>query len=158
MSNQENQKNKELNEWIKRNPDSRELKRALAVKFVIDGWNYQSISEALNVSKSFISKWKKRFNTAGIEGLKLSYKGGKGYLNKKEKQEVIDWLQKQSDWSLYDLKFYLIDKYDVSFKSLSSYYYLLAEAKDNLQKTKKNYPDQEKLLDNLLHCLGASHI
>ncbi len=148
------QKNQELNNWIKKNLDSRELKRALAVKFAIDGWDYQSISEALNVSKSFISKWKKRFNATGIEGLKLSYKGGKGYLNKKEKEDVINWLQKQSDWDLYELKFYLIEQYNVVFKSPSSYYYLLAKAKNNWQKTKKNNPVQESdLLDKLLHYL-----
>ncbi len=130
-------KHQELNNWIKKNLDSRELKRALAVKFAIDGWDYQSISEALNVSKSFISKWKKRFNAAGIEGLRLSYKGGKGYLNKQEKQEVIDWLQKQSDWSLYELKFYLNEQYNVVFKSPSSYYYLLGKAKSNWVKIKK---------------------
>lgn len=145
------QESRELNEWIKRNPDSRELKRALAVKFAIDGWDYQSISEALNVSKSFISKWKKRFVAAGVEGLKLSYKGGKGYLTKKEKQEVIAWLQKQSDWSLYELKKYLIEEYNVVFKSASSYYYLLADARNSLDKTKKNNPDDQEgeLLEKL---------
>ncbi|NEO69611.1 helix-turn-helix domain-containing protein [Moorena sp. SIO3H5] len=153
-----NKKNQELNEWIKKNPDSRELKRALAVKFAIDGWDYQSISEALNVSKSFISKWKKKFIIAGIEGLKLSYKGGKGYLNKQEKQEVITWLRKQPDWSFYELKLYLIEQYSVVFKSPSSYYYLIAQAKHNWQKPKKNNPDQEPdLLDKLLHCLYHNH-
>ncbi|NEP50125.1 MAG: transposase [Moorea sp. SIO3C2] len=153
-----NKKNQELNEWIKNNPDSRELKRALAVKFAIEGWDYQSISEALNVSKSFISKWKKKFITVGIEGLKLSYKGGKGYLNKKQKEEVINWLQKQSDWSLYELKFYLFEQYNVIFKSPSSYYYLMTKAKHNWQKTKKNNPVQEPdLLDNLLNYLYHNH-
>ncbi|NEQ84743.1 MAG: transposase [Moorea sp. SIO2I5] len=153
-----NKKNQELNEWINKNPDSRELKRALAVKFAINGWDYQSISEALNVSKSFISKWKKKFSTAGIEGLKLSYKGGKGYLTKKEKEEVINWLQKQYDWSLYELKFYLIEEYNVAFKSPSSYYYLIAKAKHNWQKNKKNNPDKEAdLLDKLLNYLCHNH-
>ncbi|NEO48599.1 MAG: transposase [Moorea sp. SIO4A3] len=153
-----NKKNKELNEWINKNPDSRELKRALAVKFAIDGWDYQSISEALNVSKSFISKWKKKFITAGIEGLKLSYKGGKGYLNKKEKEEVINWLQKQSDWSLYELKIYLIEQYNVAFKSPSSYYYLMAKAKHDWQKTKKSNPVKKAdLLDKFLHYLYHNH-
>ena len=76
------------------------------------------------------------------------------YLNKKEKEQVIDWIQKQSDWDLYELKFYLIEKYNVVFKSPSSYYYLLAKAKDNWQKTKKNNPVKKPdLLDKLLHCL-----
>ena len=46
---------KELDEWIKTNPDSRELKRGLAVKMSLQGWLYTSISSILNVSTSFIT-------------------------------------------------------------------------------------------------------
>ena len=49
----------ELDEWIRSNPDARELKRALAVKLVLSGWAYRAISSLLNTSNSFISKWKK---------------------------------------------------------------------------------------------------
>ena len=80
---------KELDEWIKTNPDSRELKRGLAVKMSLQGWLYTSISSILNVSTSFISKWKNIFNQQGIPGLKLSYKGSQSYLTKKEREEVI---------------------------------------------------------------------
>ncbi|MEB3282136.1 MAG: helix-turn-helix domain-containing protein [Lyngbya sp.] len=85
----------ELNEWIKSDLDSRELKRALAVKLSLQGWAYRAIAEVLNVSKSFISKWKKRYQFGGIEGLKLSYKGAKSYLTEQQRQEVIYWLQQQ---------------------------------------------------------------
>lgn len=61
------------------------------------------IATALNVSKSFISKWKKRFNSGGIEGIKLSYQGSKSYLSRKEKQAVIAWLQEQEYWDLSEL-------------------------------------------------------
>ncbi len=68
------QKIKELDEFITTNPDSRELKRALAVKLALQGWKYEAIADLLVISKSFISKWKNLFDLQGIEGLKLAYK------------------------------------------------------------------------------------
>ncbi len=37
------EKIKELDEFIKTNPDVRELKRALAVKLALQGWKYEAI-------------------------------------------------------------------------------------------------------------------
>ncbi len=131
---------KELDELIKSNPDSRELKRALAVKLALQGWRYPMIATTLNVSKSFISKWTKRFKSAGIAGIKLSYQGSKSYLSREEKQAVIAWLQKQEYWDLSELECYLIEQYDVVFQSPTSYYSLLAEAKISWQKAQKKNP------------------
>ncbi|NEO42275.1 MAG: transposase [Moorea sp. SIOASIH] len=147
-----NKENRELDKWIKSNPDSRELKRALAVKFAIQGWDYQAISEALNVSKSFISKWKKNFHAAGVEGLKLSYKGGKGYLNQQEKKEVLTWIKQRYKCNFDQLEGYLLEKYNVVFKSPTSYYKLLSEARISWEKTKKNNPYQDPdLVDKILN-------
>lgn len=85
----------ELNEWIKSNPDSRELKTALAVKFALPGLNYQWIADAFGVSKSFISKWKSMFCTVGKEGLKLSAQGSKSDLTPQEKEQTFSWLKQQ---------------------------------------------------------------
>jgi transposase len=134
---------KELDEWIKTNPDSRELKRGLAVKMSLQGWLYTSISSILNVSTSFISKWKKIFNQQGITGLKLSYKGSQSYLTKQEKEEVIIWLQQQEYWDLSELECYLIEQYDVVFKAHASYYNLLKEAKISWQKAQAKNPRQD---------------
>jgi putative transposase len=120
---------KDLDKWIKTNPDSRELKRAIAVKLSLQGWTYKAIADILNVSKSFIGKWKTQFEDRGIEGLRLSYQGAKSYLTKAQKQEVINWLQQQEHWTLPELESYLNNQFDVSFKSQTSYYNLLKEAK-----------------------------
>lgn len=56
---------KELDELIKSNPDSRELKRALAVKLALQGWKYSMIATTLNVSKSFITKGQKNLSQPG---------------------------------------------------------------------------------------------
>ncbi|HBB34468.1 MAG TPA: hypothetical protein DC064_22430, partial [Cyanobacteria bacterium UBA9273] len=106
----------ELDDWTKTNIDSRELKRALGVKLALQGWAYRAIAKGLNVSSSFISKWRKRFKEAGIAGLRLSYKGAKSYLTEKQRQEVINWLRAQEYWDLSELESYLIKQYDVVFK------------------------------------------
>jgi putative transposase len=119
-----------LDEWVKNNSDSRELKRAMVVKLTLQGWTYNSIAEFLNVSNGFISKWNKRFKQSGLEGLKLSYKGSSGYLTKQQKQDVINWLNKDDNQGLETIKRYLRDKYGINFKSDSSYYNLIKEAQN----------------------------
>ena len=151
-----------LDEWIKINPDSRELKRALAVKLALQGWKYEAIANLLVVSKSFISKWKNLFNLQGIDYLKLAYKGKKSYLTKEQKKAVIAWLQRQKHWDLSELECYLIDQFDVVFKAHASYYNLLKEARISWQKaqpsnprkdedlvTERNKEIEKKLIDNL---------
>ena len=124
----------ELDEWMKSDLDSRELKRALGVKLALKGWAYRVIAEALNVSTSYVSKWEKRFQEAGVEGLRLSYQGAKSYLTSQQKPEVITWLKEQEAWDLSELECHLIEKYDVVFQSLTSYYELLKEARVSWQK------------------------
>ena len=133
----------ELDEWMKSQLDSRELKRALGVKFALQGWAYRAIAEALNVSTSFISKWKKRYQEDGIEGLKLSYQGAESYLTEQQRQEVIGWLNEQKYWDLSELECYLVEQYDVVFKSPTSYYELLKAARKSWQKAQKKYPRKD---------------
>ncbi len=133
----------ELDEWIKTNLDSRELKRALGVKLALQGWAYRAIAEVLNVSTSFISKWKKRYEDSGISGLKLSYQGAESYLTEQQKQEVIEWLKAQKYWDLSELECYLVEQYDVVFKSPTSYYELLKAARKSWQKAQKKHPRQD---------------
>jgi transposase len=133
----------QLEDWIKSNPDSRELKRAIAVKLALQGWTYRAIASVLGVSKSFVSHHKKQFQLLGIKGLKLSYKGAKSYLSSEQKQQVISWLHQQDYWDLSELECYLIDQYDVVFKSSTSYYELLKEAKLSWQKAQGTNPRQD---------------
>ena len=47
---------KALKDFINSNPDPRELKRALAIKLVLEGYAYRAIKQSLGVSYGFISK------------------------------------------------------------------------------------------------------
>ena len=48
----------ELNNFINQTKEAREIKRALAVKMILEGKSYHEIKELLQVSHSFISLWK----------------------------------------------------------------------------------------------------
>lgn len=129
-----------LEEFIKTNPDYRELKRALAVKLALSGYAYRAIQEILGVTPGFIAKWKKEFISAGIEGIILKYKGSIPYLNAEEKQELIQWIINQSPWDIWELKTYVLETYEVMFKSRQSYYQLLKEARISWQKAEQVNP------------------
>jgi hypothetical protein len=57
-------KKQELEPFIPGNPDAREVKRALGVKWIWSGISYRQIRKLLNVSLGFISKWNIFFNLA----------------------------------------------------------------------------------------------
>ncbi|MEG4945000.1 helix-turn-helix domain-containing protein, partial [Microcoleus sp. F4-D5] len=63
----------ELENFIATNPDPRELKRALAVRMLIEGICRETIQKILRVSSPFISKWKINYALYGIEGLLLNH-------------------------------------------------------------------------------------
>ena len=56
-------------------PEGREIKRAIAVKMIILGFKAQDICDVLDVSDSFVSKWKTIYENEGAGGLRLRYKG-----------------------------------------------------------------------------------
>jgi len=147
----------ELLKFIKGKPDSRELKRALAVKLAIEKYPYHQISAILNVSIGFISKWKTAFEEKGIGGLKLAHKGAKGYLTLEQKSEVIRWLKEKDYWNLPELQSRLYEKYGVRFKSKQSYYDLFAEAGISWKKSrKKNLKRSHKVVS--LKSINSSQI
>jgi len=61
----------ELISLIDSNPDPRVLKRALAVKMSLPCYPLAIISETLQVSAPFVSKWKGVYQQAGMTGLNL---------------------------------------------------------------------------------------
>jgi putative transposase len=134
-----------LNNFINSNPDARELKRALAVKYVKLGKSYREIMELLNVSLGFISKWRHIYEAQGIGGLKLGYKGRASYLSREETEAVIEWLKKGGFWTLEQLRNHLHQEYGVVYKARRSYYDLLKQAGISWKKTQKGNPKKDPL-------------
>lgn len=91
-----------LEEYIKRNPKTQELKRSLAVKLVLEKYRYEKIQQILSVSLGFISKWSTALNQGGVEALKSAYKGKK-YLISTKIQQIFEWLNQQNTWDFSDL-------------------------------------------------------
>ena len=133
----------ELEKFIQETTDGKEVKRAVAVKMQLQGRSYQEIQQLLQVSQSFISKWKNRAIFAGIESLKLQYRGGTGKLSSQQKQEVITWLRTQEYCKPESLRLHLEREYSVIFNSLQSYYNLLKEARISWKKTQKVNPQKK---------------
>lgn len=146
MSDRESQI-EQLNRFLDINPDAREMKRALAVKLALQGYAYRAISEIVNVSPSFVTKWKNNFQKRGIKGLKLAYKGACPKLSDTEKEEVIKWLLCQEYWDVWDLETHLAEEYDVVFESKESYYKILRKARLSRQQAKpvNTRKDPEKI-------------
>ena len=129
-----------LNQFLKDCDDGREVKRALAVKMALLGMPYHLIGIWLNVSKSFITTCKKKFNKYGIPGLKLAYKGRKPLLTAVQEEEVISWLKSKKSWKLMELINHIDVKYKVKFQSKQSYYDLFKKAGITWKRTQKVNP------------------
>lgn len=134
----------ELTDFIEANPDSRELKRALAVQMVMQNYTHSQIREILRVSVGFVNKWKHIFTQQGIGGLRLKHQGSRGYLNCTQRQAVKDWLKQKNYWHLDELKQRVEETYDVVFKSNQSYYELFKQAGISWKKTQKTNPNKDQ--------------
>lgn len=130
----------ELIEFIRANPDPRELKRALAVQMVMQNYKHSTIGNILGVSVGFVNKWKYIFLSQGMTGLRLRYKGSRSYLYSGQRQIILSWLQQKNYWHLEELKEYIEDNFDLVFESNQSYYDLFKQAKISWKKTQKKNP------------------
>ena len=114
-----------LNEFLRTTRDAREYKRALAVQMASQNYTYRVISDLLQVSEPFISKWKAIYAEAGIGGLRLGHRGSESYLTATERSEVLAWIAAQATCDLARLQAHLAETYAVAYESNQSYYDLL---------------------------------
>ncbi len=135
---------KELDQFIESNPDSRELKRALAVRMTLQGYSHREIMKILQVCSGFISKWKEQYIIHGIEALKLGYKGSVGYLSQEEKRELFQWLNSQESLTVGELEYHIAFKYGVTYATKSSYYDLFDEGQISWKKSQKKNPQKNQ--------------
>lgn len=134
---------KDLEKYIKESRDSREVKRAIAVKMVLEEYSYEEICKLLGVGKPYISIWKNKYLEAGVKGLNLGYKGFTPYLTQQQREEVINKLREKNYWNLEELIKEVKEKYGVEYKSLQSYYELFHEAKISWKKSQKVNPKED---------------
>ena len=137
----------DLASFLAEKRDSREYRRALAVKPALQGYAYEVISNMLDVTPGFVSQSKKAYETHGTAGLSLKYKGSQPYLSAEQRQAVIDWLKAQQEWSVERLSAHIETTYGVIFQSRQSYYQLLADADITYKQAQRTNPkrDEERI-------------
>lgn len=136
----------DLLEFLAEKRDSREYRRALAVKLAFLGYRYEAICEMLDVTVGFVSQSKKAYETHGTVGLTLKYQGSQPYLSPSERQAVIDWLKNQQEWSIESLQAHIETTYGVVFQSRQSYYQLLADAGITYKQAQRINPKRDEQL------------
>ncbi len=134
----------ELTAFLAEKRDSREYRRALAVKLALLGYRYEAICEMLDVTLGFVSQSKKAYEAQGTAGLTLKYQGTQPYLSASQRQAVIDWLKKQQEWSVERLQEHIETTYDVVFQSRQSYYQLLADAGISYKQAQRTNPKRDE--------------
>lgn len=130
----------ELQGFIAGNPDAREMRKALALKLVYQGYSYEAISQILDVSIGSISGWKQAYEREGLPGLRLKHKGRISYLSPEQREAVVQWLQTKDRWEVGELEYHLVEQYDVVYESKQSYYDLFEAAGISWKKTTQVNP------------------
>ena len=140
---------KTIDDLIKDATDSRETKRALAVKMLQTRLSPQTIANVLNVSEQYVSKWKVRYEKEGVHALRLGYQGKPPYLSAEQRLQVVTWIQSHETLTVEALRDYIESQYAVVYDSKQSYYDLLAEGNMSYHATSATNPkyDEAQVLE-----------
>lgn len=131
-------------EAIINSPANLEMKRALAVKMILFDFKTEDICALLNVSNSFVSKWKIIFENEGTGALKVNYKGGTGFLTEDQRDEIIFYLRMQPHYSVEELRDYIERHYGVIYHSKQCYYDLLKAGGLSWHQTQADNPKRDE--------------
>ena len=125
-------------------PEGREIKRAIAIKMNALGFKTKDICDVLEVSDSFVSKWKTIYENEGANALRLNYKGGTGFLTDFQRQEIISFIRNKPHYNVEDLRDFIETRYGVVYQSKQSYYDLLKEAGLSWHRTQAVNPKRDE--------------
>lgn len=120
-----------------------EVKRALAVKMFIVGFKTNDICKLLNVSDSFVSKWKIIYENEGASALRVNYRGGTGFLTERQRIQVLVHLKNKPHCSVEELRDYIEDQFGVVYQSKQSYYDLLQAGGLSWHRTQAANPKRD---------------
>lgn len=136
----------DLDNFIKHCGNSAEIKRGLAVKQDLAGKPRIQIAELLSVHPTFVSKWRLIYDEYGVDGLYSTHQGGapRSFLTKEHRSQTLAHIQSHEVFAPQDLQLYLQKTFDVSFKSMQSYYRLLHESGMSWHKSQKTNPRKDK--------------
>ena len=95
----------DIDEIINEARDAREVKRAVSVKMSAQGFSPVQISQVLNVSLQYVSKWKGLYEAGGGVVLRLGHRGSESYLGEEERQAILRWIGARETVSVEALGF-----------------------------------------------------
>jgi transposase len=125
-------------------PENLEVKRALAVKMFLFDFRTEDICILLNVSDSFVSKWKIMYENEGASALKVNYQGGTGFLTEQQRIQILLHLENKPHGSVEELRDYIESHFGIVYQSKQSYYDLLKAAGLSWHQTQAVNPKREE--------------
>jgi putative transposase len=133
-----------LAQLIEETTDVRELKRALSVKLREGGMAAEAVGEVLQVTPRAVRAWRQRYERAGVEGLRLRYRGSESYLSVEQRQELEDWLGSQETITVEEVRDEIEARYGIVYQSKQSYYDLLEASGLSYHRTEKGNPKRDE--------------
>ena len=133
-----------LDEIIDDSRDAREVKRAVCVKMAVSGMPTAQITEMLNVTPQYVSKWRVRYEQEGAGSLVVGYRGSESYLTGEHRAEILRWINSQETMTVEAVRDYVEEKYRVVYQSKQSYYDLLQAAGLSYHKSEKRNPKRDE--------------
>jgi putative transposase len=134
----------DLDEIINEAQDAREVKRAVSVKMSVQGFSPVQISQVLNVSLQYVSKWKGLYEAEGGEALRLGYRGSASYLEEAHRQAILRWIEARETVSVEALRDHIEEQYGVVYRSKQSYYELLDAGGMSYHRSEKDNPKRDE--------------
>lgn len=125
-------------------PEGREIKRVIAVKMIIQGFEVKDICSLLGVSDSYVSKWKIIYENEGARALRLNYKGRAGFLTELERDEIFCYLKDKPHYTVEELSSLIECRYGVVYHSKQPYYDILKEAGLSWHKSQAVNPKRDE--------------
>ena len=98
----------------------------------------------LDVSDSFVSKWKIIYENEGASALKVNYQGGTGFLTEVQHIQIMVHLKNQPHCSVEELRDYIERQFGIVYQSKQSYYDLLKEAGLSWHQTQAVNPKRDE--------------
>jgi len=125
-------------------PENLEVKRALAVKMFFANFKTEDICSLLNVSDSFVSKWKIIYENEGAKALKVNYQGGASFLTEKQRIQILLHLKDKPHCSVEELRDYIEGQFGIIYRSKQSYYALLKAGGLSWHQTQAVNPQRDE--------------
>lgn len=106
----------DLDELIAATGDEHELRRLIFIKNCYYGDTLEEAADRVGRSNATGSRWAKRWNEAGLEGLMPDFGGGRPpKLDENEQEELIQKLKERDSWTSQEIRQLLQDEFNISY-------------------------------------------